>query len=581
MHKCSRYCQRTKKHGARYITKCKIGFPRDVTDTALAVLNNVEDCLKAKTKIYCLPHTTEETRVNDYNPLLLMLWKANMDIQFVAESTLALAHYVTGYVTKAERSNMQELWQKIGSNQTVYSKLWSFGVRSLHSRECGLYEASDILLGDQLCGKSDTIKWVDAAFPHKRKRRLKDYSQLQKLKASSPESTDLFEDNLIDTFYPERTSELDEVCLYDFVKYYTHDSQQGQCVYRRLTKPCIPTHKLFDPKNESQREDYYCSLLLLFVPYRDENDLLKPNETPEQAFIRNYTDGSCLHKHHQRLQEMLQAQNMIKEINEARKSSANESGQAEHIDEPYVVGEAKAAMTDMQEMQANHADVLRLDRRIQMLNADQECIFTQVSDHLPHPYRHEKELCHCTDFRPLHMFISGVGGTGKSFLIQTIKEQVAAIWATNALDLLTCAVAAPTGLAAFNVGGITIHRLFQLPIEHEGQTAGYWSLPKTSQKIMWTTFQHAKLFLIDEVSMLSSLNLAYLHLRLEELFGTDNWFGSITILFVGDLLQLPPVNGAPVFEALTNKVVLTRLGCMMSVNIWKETVVYDELTINE
>ena len=51
----------------------------------------------------------------------------------------------------------------------------------------------------------------DAAFPHKRKRRLKDYSQLQKLKASSPESTDLFEDNLIDTFYPERPSELDEV----------------------------------------------------------------------------------------------------------------------------------------------------------------------------------------------------------------------------------------------------------------------------------------------------------------------------------------------------------------------------------
>ena len=78
MHKCSRYCKRTKKHGARYITKCKFGFPRVATDTT--TLNNVEDCLKAKAKIYCLPRTTEETRVNDYNPLLLMLWKANMDI---------------------------------------------------------------------------------------------------------------------------------------------------------------------------------------------------------------------------------------------------------------------------------------------------------------------------------------------------------------------------------------------------------------------------------------------------------------------------------------------------------------------
>ena len=208
-----------------------------------------------------------------------------------------------------------------------------------------------------------------------------------------------------------------------------------------------------------------------------------------------------------------------------------------------------------QDRRTRDADDLTLDRRIQMLNADQEHIFTQ--DRLQYQYRHEKELCHWTD-----IFISGVGGTGKSFLIQTIKEQVSAIWATNALDLLTCAVAAPAGLAAFNVGGVTIHRLFQLPIEHEGQTAGYWSLPKTTQKIMRTTFQHVKLLIIDEVSMLSSVNLAYLHLRLEELFGTDNWFGSMNSLFVGDLLQLPPVNGAPVFEALTNKVVLSRLGCL-------------------
>ena len=104
--------------------------------------------------------------------------------------------------------------------------------------------------------------------------------------------------------------------------------------------------------------------------------------------------------------------------------------------------------------------------------------------------------------------------------------------------------------------------------------------PKPSQKIMRTTFQHVKMFLIDEVSMLSSLNLAYLNC-FEELLGTDNVFGSKDILFVGDLLQLPPVNGTPVFEALTNKVVLTCLGYMTSVNIWKEKVVYDELTINE
>ena len=99
--------------------------------------------------------------------LLLMLWKANIDIQFVVEASPALAHSVSGYVTKAERSNMQEIWQEVGDNKSIYSRLWSFGIRSLRFRECGLYETSDLLSGDHLTEKSDTVKWVDACMPHK------------------------------------------------------------------------------------------------------------------------------------------------------------------------------------------------------------------------------------------------------------------------------------------------------------------------------------------------------------------------------------------------------------------------------
>ena len=81
--------------------------------------------------------------------------------------------------------------------------------------------------------------------------------------------------------------------------------------------------------------------------------------------------------------------------------------------------------------------------------------------------------------------------------------------------------------------------------------------------------------------MLSNLNLVYIHLRLEELFGGCEWFGSMNVLFVGDLLQLPPVNGLPVFSQLTSKTISNRLGCMSSVNVWRDTITYDELTINE
>ena len=126
-----------------------------------------------------------------------------------------------------------------------------------------------------------------------------------------------------------------------------------------------------------------------------------------------------------------------------------------------------------------------------------------------------------------------------------------------------------------------MHRLFQLPIEHEGKTAGYWALSKESQKVMRNRLHHIKLIIIDEVSMVSSLTLAYIHLRLEELFGNESWFGGKNIMFVGDILQLPPVNGNPVFKDISIKTLTYKLGCTTSVNIWKDCITYDELTINE
>ena len=160
-----------------FITRCKFGFPRPETDNAK--LNSVENCLKSRNKIYNLARSFSETRVNDYNPVLLLLWRANIDIQFVSENTLALAHYVTGYVTKAEKSHLLDLWDDVSSNELLYRKLWSFGVRSLRSRECGMYEASDILLGDHLTEKSETVQWIPADQPHKRKRRLKGHKKLK------------------------------------------------------------------------------------------------------------------------------------------------------------------------------------------------------------------------------------------------------------------------------------------------------------------------------------------------------------------------------------------------------------------
>ena len=576
LHKCSAYCRRRRKVGpGTFITTCKFGFPRPESETI--ELLDATVALKSRKKIYNLPRSENEIRVNDYNPLMLLLWKANCDIQFVAESSLALAHYVTGYVTKAEKSNMQGIFEEMREDQKLYSKLFKFGIRCLRNRECGLCEASDILLGDHLCEKSVTVKWVDVSLPHKRSHRLKKHADLQNIHKKDPESEDIFEDSLLETHYPKRPINLENVCLYDFVAnydWYAKDKQGNRCC-RKLTKPRLPNHRLFDSSNVNQQEDYFYSMILLFHPFRDESSLLLTDETAEEAFHRLMKDNKQCAAYHERMQVAVKARTKVKEINQARE----ELGKQEPLEDdgPLVKGEATTAMKDVMEMCMKIDDSLSYEERVSMLNADQRRVFDSVSDHLNHLKKHEADRC-SFDQEPLVKYVAGVAGTGKSFLIEAIKMLVAHLWPTSDL---TCAVVAPTGLAAFNVGGLTIHRLFQLPVEHDAKTASYWTLSKDARKVMKTTLRSVKLFIVDEVSMVSSLNLVYVHMRLDELFGCDSWFGGKSVLFFGDLLQLEPVNGNPIFESVSRKSIMYKLGSLTSVNIWKDCVKYDELTINE
>ena len=59
----------------------------------------MEDCLKSRRKVNHSPHAIGEERVNDYNPLLVYLWKADMDLQYVGDASLSLT-YVTRFAKR-------------------------------------------------------------------------------------------------------------------------------------------------------------------------------------------------------------------------------------------------------------------------------------------------------------------------------------------------------------------------------------------------------------------------------------------------------------------------------------------------
>jgi len=146
-----------------------------------------------------------------------------------------------------------------------------------------------------------------------------------------------------------------------------------------------------------------------------------------------------------------------------------------------------------------------------------------------------------------HVFLTGKAGTGKTTFLRNIVDNT----------FKKAAIAAPTGIAAINAGGVTLHSLLQLPFgvyipDASVQTNGLSSerintpqtlfsnfkLNKTKRKLL----QEIELLIIDEVSMLRAdlldcIDAVLRHVRRRK----QQPFGGLQILFIGDLLQLPPV----------------------------------------
>ena len=135
---------------------------------------------------------------------------------------------------------------------------------------------------------------------------------------------------------------------------------------------------------------------------------------------------------------------------------------------------------------------------------------------------------------PLRMIISGTAGTGKSYLIHCLR-----LLLQHQLH-----VAAPTGVAAFNVDGHTLHSLLSLPTRGEFKDLEGERLKKLQQ-----SFSNIKYIIIDEMSMVGKKTLGQVDRRLRQAFPhhAQEVFGGCSCLLFGDFGQLPPVMDLPLY----------------------------------
>ncbi len=125
------------------------------------------------------------------------------------------------------------------------------------------------------------------------------------------------------------------------------------------------------------------------------------------------------------------------------------------------------------------------------------------------------------------VFITGRAGTGKSTLLKYFVEQ----------SKKRSPVLAPTGVAALNVGGETIHRFFKIPPSVDLATARMEAESRKKPEI----YRKIETIIIDEISMVRADLFDAMDLFLQIIRQDKRPFGGVRIVGIGDLYQLPPV----------------------------------------
>ena len=605
-HKCQAYCLRLIKVGGRMQFVCRFGFPRNTTTRFL--LSDVLNCIvgrlqnKMKKRLYDLVRAEPERNINDYCPTLLYLWKGNMDIQFVSEDSYSIVEYLTKYITKKESPNLETYIDN--ESRSAFQKTIRFTYACLRKREMSAHEVVDRILqdGGEMFICSEKFEFVSTAPPARRTRVLRNLKDIERNDLSGVQS---FYPDLIHNFYPGRpnTDCFDQMSLYDFVlKYHKIDIKQGKkkgnavpikqgsqiiAYYEQRAPKDIPViqHHNFDIVKEP--ELYYYSLLILYKPWRIESDIRGDSSSHEEEFFRIIDEFPAMKRKHETRSNIRKKRNSVESSARNQIANTKDGGDDDvinDVDEDHAIAQC---LQDFEEMnkQSKIKTEAELLARVQMLNADQRCVYDTITQHLSHVLDHsvgEKKCIkpNCEKVEPLFLFVSGPGGTGKTFLLEAIVGYMYV--ETHVRDRVCNSIlCAPSGLAANNIGGSTIHSIFKVPVE-KGCNAKYSPLPKRTRDEMKAVMGNMRCVIVDEISMVSNILLFLIHSRLGEIYDPIAPFGGVkSVIVFGDLLQLPPVNENPTFVTISGERVgkLTG-GIKADTNLWSDFK-FAELTINQ
>ena len=548
---------------------CRFNFPKPVCKQT-KLCYNPDTILHCHGKFYETQRFFTDTWVNAYNPIILRHWRANMDIQLVGNAE-SCAFYVCKYICKAEPEELKEGLHALFTNTEfttidMRKRLLKIGACVLKKRRISAQEAVYRLGSMKLYQSSKQVITLNTLPPHRRMKLIKPKAQRDHLPLNCTDENLIFESNILD-YYRKRPSNLSAICLHDFASWYARDSGPQ----RPSAK--LPRYKLQSPYNnivfrrrqhnviikpshvKQTTDDFYYSCLLLYLPHTTENQLLIPFPSYKASFYNHFQDldpsykrcvviASELEAAVRRIRlSQLQLNMSYTEQNPENVALATDANDYAVYDIPNSGNPNTSVMMNC-DIPSNASDDFcwhtlstcslsetELETNIAKLTADQKNVMQVVQSHFSNPDTQTR----------LRIFCTGGAGAGKSFLLKTIVEWIRLCYPFQpGHDPVI--VTAPSGVAARNVLGLTIHSVFRLPVQH-GYEPEYHDLSSFALKKLQDVFRNVHTIIVDEISMVSCKYFHYIHQRLCSIKNCGEPFGGLNVILFGDFYQLRPVRG--------------------------------------
>ena len=550
-----------------------------------------------------LKRPTNSCFVSNYFAEDLLAWEANMDIQPVFKQDKAVT-YLCKYLTKSEdeysKAMKQALDEAKTNNADKFQQMFNIAKAYSSKRECSIQESVYQLMPELWLRKTfPKVIFANSNLPEKRFRICKTEEELSEL---PHDCIYIFKNNMLDRYIDRPNTSfkngkyriLDNICYVEFLAYYYLDiksnkdevndnqpivlnndlmeenSTESDCHLFPSVVPLMSSKQKLKcrkvkavlryhvPNRHKYPEEYAHHLLFMYYPFRSESELLDDTYL-EKLVAPNVLDIVNENKHKiepydEMVNEAFRTYHVDLETNlDPFAQQENEEVEAllnqteQNTDEEF--DENSNSNIGLSEAYSGKPCVLtdkEINDKICSLNNKQKDIFDVV---LSWASRFIKNM-NCKNpenVEPLHIFLTGQGGCGKSHLVKTIFHTLSKLLLRKGADpdKPRVLLLAPTGVAAVNIDGTTIHSGLSI----YGKV--YTPLSDKMRASLRNKLSEVAAIIIDEISMVSDKLFKDIHLRLCEVAGVSTQipFAGKTVLAVGDFYQLPPVMGKPVYCA--------------------------------